>query len=286
MDRREVVSRDAWKSLRSLTTARIALDRTGGSLTTDQWLDFATAHAAARDAVWSSCDWPRLQSAIADLGAATLDVHSQCNDRAEYLKRPDRGRRLAAASRELLAQRNAADGPCDLAVIVADGLSAQAVDRQAAPVLAALLPLLQREGWRIAPVALARQARVALQDEVGELLQAELALTLIGERPGLDAPDSLGAYLVHAPRAGKQNADRNCVSNIRPAGLSPVAAAAALHYLLSEARRQRLSGVALKDLRGMPPLPSDARPSARDGALGSALDDAREERRGDGGERR
>jgi ethanolamine ammonia-lyase small subunit len=277
MDRREVVARDAWKSLRSLTTARIALDRTGGSLTTEQWLDFATAHAAARDAVWSACDWGRLQSAIAQLGAATLDVHSQCGDR---------GRRLAPGSREVLARQHAADGPCDLAVIVADGLSAQAVDRQAAPVLAALLPLLQGDGWRIAPVVLARQARVALQDEVGELLQAELALTLIGERPGLDAPDSLGAYLVHAPQKGKQNADRNCVSNIRPTGLSPVAAAATLHYLLTEARRQRLSGVALKDLRGMPPLPSDAQSAGPDAALGSALDDAREQGRGDGGESR
>jgi ethanolamine ammonia-lyase small subunit len=256
MTRRPLAVADPWRNLRSLTTARIALGRAGGSLTTDEWLDFRAAHAAARDAVWSTCDWPKLQAAVQQLGLAAIPVHSAARDRAEYVKRPDLGRQLDPPSRAVLADVARPPEGWDLVLVVADGLSAQAVDSHAVAVLAALAPRLRDDGWQLAPVVLAQQARVALQDEIGALLQCRLALSLIGERPGLDAPDSLGAYLAYDPRPGRTNADRNCVSNIRTAGLAAEAAAEALLYLLHQARRQRLSGVALKDLRtAAAPLP-------------------------------
>jgi ethanolamine ammonia-lyase small subunit len=172
-------------------------------------------------------------------------LRSAAPDRATYLQRPDLGRRLVDEARARLAGLTA--GKVDAALVVADGLSARAAQRHAVPVLEALVPRLRDAGWRLAPVVVAEQARVALGDEVGAALDAALVVVLLGERPGLTAPDSLGAYLTWAPRPGRTDAERNCVSNIRPEGLVPALAADKLCYLMLEAARRRLSGVALKD---------------------------------------
>lgn len=242
---------DPWEHLKSLTSARIALGRSGGSVPTRELLAFELAHAQARDAVLSHFDAERLATEIASLGVGTILLHSAAGSRDEYLQRPDLGRQLADACRETLT-RNAAD-KVDLAIVVSDGLSAQAAARQAVPLLRALVPLLLQEQWKLAPIAVVRFGRVAIEDEIGELSRATLALILLGERPGLASPDSLGAYLVYQPRRGRNDAERNCVSNIRPEGLPPDAAAATLFYLLTESRQRRLSGVALKDERGALP---------------------------------
>jgi ethanolamine ammonia-lyase small subunit len=243
------VTVDPWNRLRKVTQARIALGRSGGSLPTAEWLDFKSAHAAARDAVHHRFDAEALAAEIGALGMETIVVGSAASDRATYLQRPDWGRKLDEPSRQRLqAHGLSPTQKPDLAVIVSDGLSALAVHRQATGVLSALVPRLATE-WRLAPIAVARFGRVAIEDQIGELLGAELALMLIGERPGLGSPDSLGAYLVYQPRVGNTDAMRNCVSNIRPEGLPWDAAAETLHYLLTQARRRRLSGVGLKDDR-------------------------------------
>ncbi len=181
-----------------------------------------------------------------------------------FLQRPDLGRRLDDRCRFALQELKRPDIASELAIVVSDGLSALAVHRHASTVLAALLPRLKADGWRIAPIVIARFGRVSLQDEVGHVLGTQLALSLIGERPGLGSPDSLGAYLVYAPRPGNTDANRNCVSNVRPEGLPCAAAAETLHYLLTESRRRRLSGVGLKDERTL----RDDRPTHRINAGG------------------
>ncbi len=246
------VTPDAWGELRGATPARIALGRAGGSLPTCEWLAFKSAHAAARDAVHNEFEAERLAAEIIALGLETVIVDSAAADRTIYLQRPDLGRRLEESSRQRLQRLGRPALPYDLAIIISDGLSALAVHRQAAPLLAELVPALQSEAWRLAPVAIARFGRVALEDEIGALLGAELALMLIGERPGLGSPDSLGAYVVYGPRLGNTDANRNCVSNIRPEGLAWSAAADTLRYLLGEARRRKLSGIDLKDQRTLP----------------------------------
>lgn len=236
---------DPWTALRAHTPARIALGRSGASLPTHEVLAFSLAHAQARDAVHTAFSSKAVAEAVEGLGLPTLSVDSAAPDRATYLRRPDLGRRLSDASRALLVNRP--PKPVDLAIVVADGLSSTAVHAHAAPLIAALLPLVRAEGWSLAPVVIANQARVALGDEVGERLSARLALLLVGERPGLSSPDSLGAYLTFAPRIGLTDAARNCVSNIRGEGLSYAAAAFKLAWLAREALRLGESGVALKD---------------------------------------
>jgi len=245
------VTPDVWSSLRRTTPARIALGRAGGSLPTRAWLEFKSAHAAARDAVHNPFDAEQIAAEIAEFGTRVVVVATAARDRLTFLQRPDLGRRLDDPSRYELQQAAQPDAPPDLAIVVSDGLSALAVHRQAPPLLAALLPQLIGDDWNLAPIVVARFGRVALQDEVGHVLGARLSLTLIGERPGLGSPDSLGAYMVYAPRTGNTDANRNCVSNIRPEGLPLEAAAETLYYLLTEARRRRLSGVQLKDERKM-----------------------------------
>jgi len=242
------ITPDRWEMLRSATSARIALGRAGGSLPTNAWLDFKSAHAAARDAVHCVFDAEQVAAEIGTLGPQVKIVDSAAAERRTFLLRPDLGRQLDERSRYAL-QELQAGADHDLAIVVSDGLSALAVHRQARPVLAALLPKLKDNDWRVAPIIVARLGRVALEDEIGHLLGAQLALILIGERPGLGSPDSLGAYLVYAPQPGNTDALRNCVSNIRPEGLPIGAAADTIHYLLSEARRRRISGVQLKDQR-------------------------------------
>jgi ethanolamine ammonia-lyase small subunit len=244
-DPKPVVVANPWLALRRFTQARIALGRAGVSLPTAKQLDFQLAHAQARDAVHLALDAPALAAALKEAGHDSVIVHSAAADRDSYLQRPDLGRRLDAPSRLLLEQRPRAG--CDLAVVVADGLSALAIAQNAAPFLAALSPRLAAENWSLAPIVIAAQGRVALGDDVAQLLAARAVLVLIGERPGLSSPDSMGLYLTWAPRAGLTDADRNCISNVRPAGLAYDEAAYKLHYLLSEARRRGLSGVELKD---------------------------------------
>jgi ethanolamine ammonia-lyase small subunit len=229
-----------WDRLRTYTPARIALGRAGYALPTAHVLALELAHAAARDAVHAELDGAALAArAQAELGLTALIAASQCPGRAAYLRRPDLGRRLDPAVRAALA---AVPGrPFDVAFVLADGLSALAVERHALPMLRETLPLLP--GWSIAPLVIATQARVAVGDEIGQALQAETVAVLIGERPGLSAPDSLGVYLTYGPRPGRTDAERHCISNIRPDGLSFPAAASLLAHLLRDARRLKLTGV-------------------------------------------
>ena len=229
--------------LRAVTQARIALGRAGQALPTAALLDFQLAHARARDAVGAAFDTKGLSAAIG--GRDLIEVASRAVDHATYLQRPDLGRRLAEAD----ASKLATSGD-KVAFIVGDGLSASAVQAHAAPLLLALFDRLP--GWRIAPVVLARHARVALGDEIGALLGVDLVVMLIGERPGLSAPDSLGAYITWQPRPGRLDSERNCVSNIRPPhGLGYAQAADSIAWLMMEARTRRLTGVGLKDESGL-----------------------------------
>ena len=232
---------DAWASLRRLTAARIGLARTGASLATAPLLEFRLAHARARDAVHAPLDEAALAAALAGLGLPVLCAASQAPDRRTYLLRPDLGRALAPGT--LAAHR----GAYDLAIVVGDGRSAQAAGRHAPPLLKALRPTLRATGWSLAPLVVARHARVALGDAVAAALGAGSVLVLLGERPGLSAPDSLGAYLTWSPAPGTTDADRNCVSNIRPDGLDSQQAAFKLAFLLDRMRTMRASGLRLKD---------------------------------------
>ncbi|MEM8618562.1 MAG: ethanolamine ammonia-lyase subunit EutC [Actinomycetota bacterium] len=260
---------DPWVGLRRFTAARIGQGRVGHSQTTAAQLQFQLDHARARDAVHAQLDRTRLDNALAPFGLPRLWLHSQASDRAHYLRRPDLGRRLDGASRSQLEDQR---GPSDLALVIADGLSATAIDRHAPPFLAALLPLLAGESWRLAPLSIVEQGRVAVGDEVAATLGARMVLVLIGERPGLSAPDSLGLYLTWAPRSaqqgGRQDSERNCISNVRQGGMSYAEAAVKSHYLLREARRRQLTGVELKD--DAPAGAIVAQAPVRDNTLGSA----------------
>ena len=244
----ELAPPDPWLELRKRTAARIALGRSGSSLPTREVLAFDLAHARARDAVHAALDAEGLAAELVRAGWPVLQVRSRAEQRDAYLARPDWGRRLHAESAALLAGQ--APG-ADVVFVLSDGLSAEAVQRHTPPLLAALKPLLA--DLRIAPLLIATQARVALADEAGELLNARLAVSLIGERPGLSAADSLGAYLTYGPRIGRTDAERNCISNIRPDGLGYQAAAGQLAALVRAALRQSLSGVGLKAESGSPP---------------------------------
>jgi ethanolamine ammonia-lyase small subunit len=241
---------DPWQALRRFTAARIALGRTGVSQPTASHLDFQLAHARARDAVHHPLATEALRAALSERGHEPLLLHSAAADRRTYLQRPDLGRRLDADSQRRLRER-AADpvetDRYDVALVIADGLSAFAIEKNVLPFLDALGPAVAAARWRVAPIAIVGQARVAIGDEVGELLGARLVVVLIGERPGLSSPDSMGIYLTWNPAIGTNDAARNCISNVRPEGLSPVHAAEKLVYLLGEAMRRRLTGVALKD---------------------------------------
>lgn len=249
---RSVVARDPWQSLRQYTAARIALGRSGSSLPTREVLDFGLAHAQARDAVHLPLDVAALQSQLQADGWDVIALTSRAADRAAYLARPDWGRRLHDDALPLLDAARSATAPridaddvaFDVAFVVSDGLSSTAVQCHAAPLLQALRPLMA--DLRIAPIVIATQARVALSDEVGQRLQARIAVSLIGERPGLSSPDSLGAYLTYEPRIGNTDEVRNCISNIRPQGLVLTQAAQQIAALLRAALQAQRSGVALR----------------------------------------
>ena len=234
----------AWADFRRLTAARIGLQRAGASLATGPLLDFALAHARARDAVHERLDEARLAAELAGLGAPVLSASSAAQDRSIYLMRPDLGRRLASDGEAALAAHRA---EYDIVFVIADGLSARAVQMHAHPVLANTIAVMRAEGWRTAPLVIVRYGRVAIGDAIAAALGANCVAVLIGERPGLSAPNSMGAYLTWQPHAGTTDANRNCVSNIRPEGIDYEAAALKLVHLLRAMRARGLSGVALKD---------------------------------------
>lgn len=240
-----MIARDPWFAFARHTPARIALGRTGASLPTQEVLRFALAHAQARDAVHTPFDAEAVAAGIAALGFDIVRASSAAPSRDVYLRRPDLGRRLSDESRAALAEVGRA--PVDLALVVADGLSSSAVHAQAVPFLAAFKGWIGKEKWSLAPVVVAGQARVALGDEAGEVLKARAVAVLIGERPGLSSPDSLGVYLTFAPHPGCSDAERNCISNIRGEGLPHASAAFKLAWLLKEAFRRSLTGIDLKD---------------------------------------
>jgi ethanolamine ammonia-lyase small subunit len=230
----------AREALRSYTPARVALQRTGVSLATRPLLDFQLAHARARDAVHGAIDVRMLCDELRRSGLPALALESEAGDRATYLRRPDLGRALNEDSATLLTP-----GEYDVVFVIADGLSALAVERHALRLLREVLPLIA--DCRVAPVCVVEQGRVAVGDAIGEALHAALAVVLIGERPGLSSPDSLGVYVTWEPRRGRKDAERNCISNVREEGLGYAAAAGRLHYFMREASRRQMTGLGLKD---------------------------------------
>ena len=235
---------DPWLALRRFTQARIALGRTGASLPTLPWLEFGLAHAQAKDAVHLPLEREKILAQLRAAGFEQVLVHSAARDRSVYLRRPDLGRSLDEVSRERLQHLKGPSRP-DAVFVIADGLSSCGVARHAVTLLQEVVCLLP--GWRLAPIVVAEQSRVALGDEIGEILQAQQVVVLIGERPGLSSPDSVGIYLTYAPRVGRNDAERNCISNVRSAGLSYALAAKRLTYLMYAAKHLKLSGVNLKD---------------------------------------
>lgn len=247
------ITENAWQQLRQLTSARIALGRVGTSLPTEPQLDFQFAHAMARDAVHTPLDCDAVADSLVGLGFECLRLHSAAKDRDTYLQRPDLGRRLSEQSADLLREyRSSTQDHYDVVIVVADGLSALAIQRHTLPFLKRLQGDLSAEGWRLAPICIVQQGRVAVADEVGELLRAKMSLILVGERPGLSSPDSLGLYFTYEPKVGLTDASRNCISNVRLEGMAYGNAAFRLMYLMTEACRRQLSGVELKDETEIP----------------------------------
>jgi len=258
MEKPPVDPQNPWLELRRLTPARIALGRTGTSLPTRAQLEFQFAHAQARDAVHLPFDHAGLSAQLSERGRDSLLLHSAATDRNSYLQRPDLGRKLSDTSAQALHEHTQANpGGVDVAIVVADGLSALAVHRHTLPFLTRLEEQMSTDGWSLAPVVLVEQGRVAIGDEIGQLLGAKMVVMLIGERPGLSSPDSLGVYFTYNPKIGLTDAYRNCISNVRLEGLSYGMAAHRLLYLMREACRRQLSGVNLKDEAQVQTLESD-----------------------------
>jgi ethanolamine ammonia-lyase small subunit len=234
--------------LRDLTPARVGLGRAGASMPTKALLEFTLDHARARDAVHAAFDVLSLISGLGELGLEASEVSSRARNRQDYLRRPDLGRMLDPDSRHLLAAHHGS--PCQLAIVIADGLSPSAVNAHAIELVRSLIPRLAADRIEIGAAVVASGARVALGDEIGGLLGARMIVMLIGERPGLSAPDSLGAYLTFAPRPGLTDAERNCVSNIHGSGLGYDEAALRIAWLIREGLAREITGVALKDESG------------------------------------
>ena len=241
---KDSVTASPWTEWRDVTPARLALGRVGAGMPTDEVLKFGWAHAMARDAIHAALDTNALETELKAQGWTTAHIHSRALDRTTYLRRPDLGRVIAPD--DVFKLRAAPLKHHDICIVIGDGLSSLAIERHAAPLLAALKSHLASE-LKNAPFVIATQARVALADEIAELLQAKLSIMLIGERPGLSSPDSLGIYLTHAPFRNRNDAGRNCISNVRPEGLSYEAAAFKLAWLVRAALGTGLTGVDLKD---------------------------------------
>ena len=248
MVNKEIEKTDPLSSLKEFTAARIAIGRAGTSIPIKQSLEFKLAHAHARDAVYSVLDTDGLLNSLQPFNLPIVHLHSKALTRHKYLKRPDLGRQLNEESAELLKDYST---NADIAFIIVDGLSATAVNENTYPLLEVLIPMLNRAGLKIAPLCLVEQGRVAIGDDIGHLLNAKLTVLLIGERPGLSAADSLGAYFTYMPKPGLTDESRNCISNIRPQGLTHKPAAEKIFYLINEALKTKLSGVALKDNAGL-----------------------------------
>ena len=244
-----LITQDTWQYLKTFTAARIALGSAGVAMPLKEVLDFKLAHAHARDAVYSLLNETDLVTDLEQFQLPIYSLNSKANSRHEYLQRPDFGRQLNETSKKQLENANAA--PADVAFIIAEGLSATAINNHAIPLLHVLIPLLQQTQFSIAPLSIVHQGRVAIGDEIGFLLKAQFSIILIGERPGLSSPDSMGAYLTYNPKVGLTDESRNCVSNIRLEGLSYQAAAEKIFYLIQESFRLKYSGVALKDNAGL-----------------------------------
>jgi ethanolamine ammonia-lyase small subunit len=251
------ITENPWARLKQLTSARIALGRSGISLPTHEQLKFQLAHAQARDAVHYQLDVSKLCSALRQtfslINPECIALHSAATDRTTYLKRPDFGKRLSLASRECLLSdpRDTHQTPntfdYDVVFVIVDGLSALAIESNALRFLKLACTDLQSEKFNIAPFCVVEQGRVAIGDEIGELLRAKLVVVMIGERPGLSSPDSMGIYLTWHPKVGLTDESRNCISNIRNGGLSDAEASMKLRYLITQAHKRMLSGVMLKD---------------------------------------
>lgn len=240
------IAQDPWHSLKQFTPARIALGRAGMSLPTRACLDFQLAHALARDAVNIPLDFAELEQRLNVHGFQTLTLQTQADNQSVYLQRPDLGRILSASATACLQQTKSI--PFDTVVVVADGLSSKAIEHHAEPFLSLLLPELQQKGYRLPPVCLVKHGRVAIGDAVAEHFAANLCIVLIGERPGLSSPDSMGIYFTYQARSGiSTDADRNCISNVHNNGLSYQHALKKLLFLVDEAEKLQLSGVNLKD---------------------------------------
>ena len=244
----DLINTDPLIALKQFTDARIAIGRVGDSIPIKESLEFKLAHAHARDAVYSVLDFELLNKRLAEFNLPILSLHSKAFSRHNYLKRPDYGRQLNDKSINELKDYN---NESDIAIIIADGLSATAINENAPELLRALIPMLISANFTIGPLCLVEQARVAIGDEVGFYMKAKYSIVLIGERPGLSAADSLGAYLTYCPKPGLTDESRNCVSNIRLQGLNYKLAAEKIFYLVSESFKLKLSGIIIKDNNGL-----------------------------------
>ena len=250
MSKRRLVTQDPWAYLKKYTTARIALGRVGDAIPTKELLDFWLSYAKAKDAVYKSLDTNLISSQIKQLNHVAILVESLAESRSQYLKRSDLGRQLSDHSKEAL-KSICNNQTYDIAISVADGLSATAIEENSFKLLSILLPMIGRSGLTLAPIAIVKQGRVAISDDIGKQLSAKLSLILIGERPGLSSPNSMGIYLTYGPTPQNTDERRNCISNVRPQGLSYQNAADQLLYLIVESIRLKISGINLKPL--MPP---------------------------------
>ncbi|MVM32750.1 ethanolamine ammonia-lyase subunit EutC [Spirosoma sp. HMF4905] len=243
------VEPDEWEPLKAYTNARIALGKTGISIPLKESLQFKMAHAHAKDAVYSQLAIASLQADLAGTSLPIHQIHSQAESRDIYLQRPDLGRLLAPDSVAKLRQLDSS--PADISIIIADGLSATAINTYAGPFVTRLVDKVRQTGYSLAPLLLVEQGRVAITDSIGGILRPQLAIILIGERPGLSAFDSMGAYITYAPQPGLTDERRNCISNIREQGLPPILAVDKLMYLINSAFRLQITGVTLKDNNGL-----------------------------------
>jgi ethanolamine ammonia-lyase small subunit len=248
MDQLEFPDDDPLSPLKRFTAARIALGRTGASIPLKQSLEFKLAHAHARDAVYSAINADALLSDLKVFGLPVLHLHSQAGTRHKYLKRPDLGRKLDEESAALLKDYKTG---ADIVIVISDGLSADGINENALPLLRFLIPALLDTKWKFAPLCIIEQGRVAIGDEIAQGLNARLSILVIGERPGLSSANSIGVYITYSPKPGLTDESRNCISNIRPQGLTSQPAAEKILYLVNEAFKRKLSGVALKDNAGL-----------------------------------